>query len=367
MHHILGNECASDAKCAQLFLPFDPCFDVEFTQQSTSENGSPQTMQHLRSSDDEFRGRATRTEWPSVAIGVLILTLFVALTAEHRHLPTAVVVGGFAWTSAWWSSFQHELLHGHPFRNQRLNDAIGRITFDLWLPYTLYKASHLKHHRNELLTDPFEDPESYYRPTSQWSGSTRLFRIFLWINRTLLGRLFLGPWLSVARFLRVESGRVGRGDEDARMVWVAHVAAVAGTGLWVVGVCRVPTWQYLLGASWLATSLILLRSFVEHRWLPDGSSRTAVVLAEWPLALLYLNNNLHHAHHARPSVPWYELPRLAASLDSAEVASASAGCYRGYREVARRFLVRPFCVPVHPSEPLGHSMIVRRVTSTSDS
>jgi fatty acid desaturase len=66
------------------------------------------------------------------------------------------------------------------------------------------------------------------------------------------------------------------------------------------------------------------------------------------LALLFLNNNLHHTHHARPGAPWYRLPSLARTLRSAEVAAVGAGRYRSYTDVVRRHFARPLDGPVHP-------------------
>jgi len=95
----------------------------------------------------------------------------------------------------------------------------------------------------------------------------------------------------------------------------------------------------------------LLRSFVEHCAVAEGT-RSAVVKAGPVMSLLFLNNNLHHTHHAQPSTPWYQLPALHRTLDSDDLASQGAGLYRrGYVEVARRNFLRPFCQPDHPLSP----------------
>ncbi len=67
------------------------------------------------------------------------------------------------------------------------------------------------------------------------------------------------------------------------------------------------------------------------------------------MALLYLNNNLHHTHHERPGVAWYELPAVHRQMGSDAIAAVGAGLYRGgYTEVARRNMFRPFERPDHP-------------------
>ena len=299
----------------------------------------------------ELPRTVARTEWLTVALGVAIVAMFAALTWFHRSVPLPLLLLGLAWSAAWWSSMQHELLHGHPFREARLNTAIGLMSFTLWIPFDLYRALHLRHHRDEFLTDPYEDPESYYRNGPSWIAMPEWKKKIWWINRTLIGRLIIGPWLSVGGFLITSARDVSADLPGARKAWLRHVAVNAFVVAWVFGICGVPVWQYFVGGIWGATSLMKLRSFAEHRWEAEGRSRTAMVHAELPFGLLYLFNNLHHTHHARPGAAWYTLPALAKQLDSDSYAASGAGVYLGYRDVARQYLFRPFCIPVHPAAP----------------
>jgi fatty acid desaturase len=70
------------------------------------------------------------------------------------------------------------------------------------------------------------------------------------------------------------------------------------------------------------------------------------------MSLMYLNNNLHHTHHADPALAWYRLPARHRLLCSDELAAQGAGLYRGYGELFRRYALRPFCQPV---DPLGRA------------
>ena len=66
-------------------------------------------------------------------------------------------------------------------------------------------------------------------------------------------------------------------------------------------------------------------------------------------SLLFLNNNLHHTHHARPDLAWYLIPAAHSELGSDALAAAGAGLYEGgYLQVLRMYLVRPFHQPVSP-------------------
>ena len=65
-------------------------------------------------------------------------------------------------------SLQHEAVHGFPFRRRLWNSAIVFPSLWLWLPYTHYRETHLRHHRNDDLTFPV-DPESNYLTPEAWA------------------------------------------------------------------------------------------------------------------------------------------------------------------------------------------------------
>ncbi|MGH9135441.1 MAG: fatty acid desaturase [Acidimicrobiales bacterium] len=288
-----------------------------------------------------------RVEWPTVAVSVAVYGSWLVLTLAWSALPAAVAVVAAGVILAWFGSLQHETVHGHPFQSQRWCDRLAALPLALWLPYRVYRVSHLAHHRTGRLTDPYDDPESWYVAGARWHQLGRIRRAVLTVNRTLAGRLLIGPLLAGARFVGGEVGRLRRGDRDAARVWARHVVAVAVIGAWLVTV-GVPLWQYVI-ACYLSVSITLVRSYAEHRAVGDDVSPSAVVEAGPLMSLLFLNNNLHHTHHARPGVPWYRLPTLADALHSAEVAARGAGRYRGYTDLARRHLLRPVDPPVHPT------------------
>jgi fatty acid desaturase len=290
---------------------------------------------------------ARRIEWPTVAVAVAVFGAWLALTLAWSALPDLMAVAAGGLVLAWFGSLQHEAVHGHPFPNRRWGDRLASAPLALWLPYRVYRATHLAHHRTGRLTDPYDDPESWYVAGARWRELGPGRRALLTVNRTVAGRLVVGPVMIGARFARDEIGRLRRGDRDAAGVWARHVVAVAVIVAWLVTL-RVPLWQYLM-ACYLSVSVTLLRSYPEHRAVSDDASPNAVIEAGPLMALLFLNNNLHHTHHARPDVAWYRLPSLARSLHSAEDAAGGAGRYRGYADVVRRHLLRPLDGPVHPS------------------
>jgi fatty acid desaturase len=299
------------------------------------------------------RGRMTTNhpnggtvELPTVALVVAWWAAAIGVVAGHAALPWFVSVPVLALLGALHGSLQHEAIHGHPTPWQRVNTALVWVPATLWCPFPEYRASHLAHHANEL-TVPGLDPESFYVDVDSWEAAGPLTRLVMRINRTLLGRMVIGPPVMIGAALRRAALDAWREPGGRARMWAAHALGAAVLWWLVVGVAGLPWWEYLLGAVWGGTSLTLLRSFAEHRAPTAGGSASAVVRSRW-LGLLYLHNNLHHTHHALPGAPWYALPQLHADLGSDEIARAGAGLYDGYGDVARRYLVRPFDTPVHP-------------------
>ncbi|MGK9166816.1 fatty acid desaturase [Inquilinus limosus] len=294
--------------------------------------------------------RRERIEGPTWAVAAAVYGGWAALLWFHAVLPGPLFVAVGAVLLAWHGSLQHETIHGHPTRSRRINAAVGWPPLSLWLPYACYRDLHLRHHRDDHLTSPVEDPESYYVTADRWSALSPAGQAVLRFNRTLLGRLLIGPALAWYGLWAAELPRLRR-DHRARAAWVLHLIGAAGVLALVSAGFGVSPILYV-ATCYAGTSLSLLRSFAEHRAGPEGM-RTAVVASGPFFSLLFLNNNLHVAHHARPGLAWYKLPRFAAANDAAGIAARGAGLYRGYGEIARRYLLRPVDQPVHPDFDAG--------------
>jgi fatty acid desaturase len=293
--------------------------------------------------------RSGRIEWRTLGLFVGFYVAWLAVVLLHGHLPWPVSVAVLALLGGFYMSLQHEALHGHPTTRRSVNTALAFAPLSLWLPYLRYRRSHIVHHGTDL-TDPQDDPESFYLRPADWSSAGQFQRSYILLTRTMIGRLSFGSVHSIGRFLLSES-RIVRTDPRAARRWAAHLAAAAVLAYWLFVIVGLPVWEYLVGFVLLGQSFTLLRSFVEHCAVAEGT-RSAVVKAGPVMSLLYLNNNLHHTHHAQPSTPWYQLPALHRELESDVVAAGGAGLYhRGYVDVARRNLVRPFCQPDHPLSP----------------
>ena len=278
---------------------------------------------------------------PTWLVAVLAYGGWIALTLCYRAVPWWAMIPLAGSVMALYGSLQHETIHGHPTRWGPVNEALGWAPLWLWLPYPIYRDEHRTHHDDAILTDPFADPESKYAAPMDWPHFGRLRRAALRFNTTLLGRLSLGPALAMADFLQRECRAVIDAEPGRRWLWALHALALVPVLAWL-WLCAIPLWAYGLLFVYPGLSLTLLRSFAEHIAAAEPKSRTVTVEAGPFFSLLFLNNNLHALHHARPELPWFALPRLARQLP------CPALCYGGYGEIARRFLLRPIHAPVHP-------------------
>jgi len=271
------------------------------------------------------------------------------LTWFYDSVPWWLALPLGAWLIAWHNSFQHEAVHGHPSRYRTLNAALAWPPLGLWMPYAIYRESHLVHHRTLALTDPAADPESYYVPRDKWAALGRPARALLLANNTLVGRMIIGPVLVVGRFCKHEVQRLLARDFSAIRSWLVHLGLGTALMTWVTLVCGVPLLEYIILFAWPGLSLSLLRSFAEHRPAARQGARSAIVEAGPLFRLLFLNNNLHALHHARPGLPWYALPAVW-RRDHAAILQTSGACLfaGGYLEIARRFALTPKDLPVHP-------------------
>lgn len=283
-----------------------------------------------------------------MALAAIIYGGWAALTYYHAALPRWLVIGLGAWLIAWHSSLQHEIVHFHPTRWRRVNLALGFPPLSLWLPYARFPMTHLVHHRDEALTDPLDDPESFYLTPAQWQQRDRLTRLLLQAQTTLLGRLIIGPAWTVGRFLVGEARAIAAGDRQRAAIWAAHLVGVAVILYWLIAICHLSVIVYVAAFVYPGTALLLVRSFAEHRAAPGISERIAIVENAWILGPLFLFNNLHAAHHERPEIPWYELPRWYRANRERLIRANGGLIYDGYGEVVCRFLITPHDTPIHP-------------------
>jgi fatty acid desaturase len=298
-------------------------------------------------SDGERSSAIAQVEWPTVVLifGCHVVWFGAGLFVYPLSPVLALAVLGLCVT--FHSSLQHEVLHGHPTRNSLVNEMLVFLPIGLFYPYRSYKETHLQHHTDERLTDPYDDPESYYRAFGDWLRLPRLMRFLLTINNTLVGRVLLGPPLNVIGFTISEWRAIGRGDRLKIRSWLLHILGAIPIVLIVQFVFGIPIYVYAATSAYLGLAITAIRSYSEHQWSENPDGRTIIVERSL-LAPIFLYNNLHIVHHKLPWVPWYLLPETYHSRSTHWQNVNGGYVFRDYLAIIRAFAFRTKEPVVHP-------------------
>ncbi len=316
------------------------------TKPAASVDGASAALDERVAVVDE---RVAALEWPTLALAAVVYGGWIAATLAYRRWPLALDAPAVVLALVLHGSLQHEILHGHPTRRVGVNRLLAMWPLSLWLPYPIYRDTHLAHHRDERLTDPLDDPESYYLTPEAWAGAGRSTRALLQAQQTLLGRVALGSFWRIGVFWRGELCRIGAGDAARRRIWLLHLLWCLPVLAWLTFVCAMPLWVYAVTMVIPANGVLLIRSFAEHRARPRARERIAIVERSWILGPLFLFNNLHALHHERPAIPWYRYPGRYRRHRERLIADNGGLVYRTYFDVARRYLLRAHDAVPHPS------------------
>ena len=295
--------------------------------------------------------RPASFEWPTLLlmIGCYLAWMLGTTWLSGFWLPLGIAVTTVSITLH--SSLQHEVLHGHPFRVKPLNEALVFLPIGLLFPFGRFRDTHLAHHQDERLTDPYDDPESNFFDPEVWVRLSRPRRAIQRFNNTLLGRLILGPALSAISFVGGDMRAIAAGDRAIRRDWLLHLLGLVLVARWVQN-ADIPGWAYLLSA-YMGLSVLKIRTFLEHRAHDLARGRTVVVEGGHVLPFLFLNNNLHVVHHCKPGVAWYRLPALYRANREDYLRRNDGYRYANYAEIFRRYFFKAKDPVPHPLRPEG--------------
>ena len=308
---------------------------------------------------DPVQTDRTRTaiEWPTLGLLAATYVLWACGTTTLYTLSPVLGVIVTALAITQYASLQHEALHGHPFRTAWLNEAMVFPALYPTVPYGRFRSTHLAHHHDPSLTDPYDDPESNYLDPTVWARQPQWVQRLFRANNTLLGRMTIGPVLGNLLWLRSEA-RLLRRDRAVQRDWLLHLGGLALLVLWLT--VAPMGWVGYMIACYIAAALLKIRTFLEHRAHEAHRARTVIVEDRGPLALLFLNNNLHVVHHMHPQVPWYRLPAIYAANRDHYLRRNDGYAYRSYAQIfARHFLRAKDPVP-HPLMPEDPAYTMRR-------
>lgn len=290
-------------------------------------------------------------EWPTLVLMTGCYGVWFLATGwiSAWSLPAGMLVTALAVTLH--SSLQHEFLHGHPFRSASFNEALIAWPLGLVYPYRRFRDLHLAHHRDENLTDPYDDPESNYFDPNVWAGLPAPVRALLMFNNTLLGRLIVGPAIGTAFFLAGDLRAIRAGNPRVLRAWALHVLAMVPVIGWI-WCAAMPGWAYV-SSAYAGLSILKIRTFLEHRAHELARGRTVVVEQQGLLSFLFLNNSFHVVHHAKPNVAWHRLPALYRERREDYLRRNDGYIYGSYGEIFRRYLFQAKDPVPHPLRPGG--------------
>ena len=260
------------------------------------------------------------------AIAVLILNpLDIPLIAQMVLLIPLITLH---------SSLQHELMHGHPFKSQRVNDLLAMVPVGLFVCYYRFKESHLKHHNDRVICDPYEDPESWYLTKDSWHQKPTWLQNLLQFNNTLIGRMLLGPAIGIIGFTAHE---MKQGPLSVRLFWFLHFTFSTFLLLAINTWGNIPVWAYLI-CCYFGYSLLMIRTFIEHQASSSILARSVIIEKKGFFSFLFLNNNFHAVHHAYPKLAWYRIPTLFERNRDRFMGNNKNYYFKNYAEVFARFL-----------------------------
>jgi fatty acid desaturase len=294
---------------------------------------------------------------PTLLLILADYAAWLAVTAAYPHWPLLLVAPITVVLLTLHNSLQHEIIHGHPTRWTRINRLLAMVPLSLWLPFDRYRHTHHVHHIDPRLTDPLDDPESFYWRPEDCARLGRVSRFSLELQQTLAGRVLLGSFWRIGMFLRDElltllhreERALIRNEQNVQRVWLEHLIWCVPVLLWVKLVCGMPLWIYVVTMVIPANGMVLIRSFAEHLARSPVRERVALVERSWLLGPLFLFNNLHALHHETPGLPWYQYPARYRVHRERLIAENGGLLYVTYFDVARRFLFRRRDVLPHPT------------------
>ena len=288
-----------------------------------------------------------KVEWPTIWVAIICYigwVLGISVIAVWS-VPVAILILSILITLH--SSLQHEVIHGHPFANQKLSDALVFPALGLLIPYERFRDLHLAHHKDAHLTDPYDDPETQYLDPKVWNSLNRAIKALLKLNGSLMGRMILGPAISQYVFMRDDWRLTRAGSETVRRAWGLHLLGVIPVAISIY-LSPIPLWAYL-ASCYLGLSILRIRVFIEHQAHEHHGGRTVIIEDRGPLALLFLNNNFHAVHHMKPDTPWYALPKLYFDNRENFLERNLGYSYPSYKSVMAKYLFRA-------KEPVAHPL-----------
>ena len=264
--------------------------------------------------------------WTSVAV------LIAAATHLHRWWIVLIVFVLMGPVHVRLAILMHEAAHRLLFTSKSINDRVGTwlIASPALVPLSLYRRSHMAHHREEF--GPDEPDIAFY---SGYPGPAAALR-----RRLLRDAAGISGWKNLKVLL------TALGSTSGRKIAVPIVSIQLGLWalMWVVSGAW---WAYplLWLLPWMTQWRVLnrLRALGEHGGMIAADDRrlTTHNVAQHPLARFWFvpyNTGWHLAHHVDMGLPFRQLPRFHAELEAAGYVNADM-TFSSYRALWRACVI----------------------------
>jgi fatty acid desaturase len=221
--------------------------------------------------------------------------------------------------------FLHDFIHGSIFSSRDHNAMAGRLmawlTGAAFASYAGLREKHLRHHADRLDVVTFS-----YRKflTGKPAWVTRLILALEWAYIPAVEFLMHG-FVVAAQFREAKTARRRRVllVLASRVLFFAVLAWCAWKALLFYGLAYIiflhvlrfmDAFQHTYEVFEVTAFAIPPASLRDHAY-EQANTYSNVLSVSYPvLDLLTLNFAYHNAHHARPNVPWHELPALHTGL-----------------------------------------------------
>ena len=265
----------------------------------------------------------------NMAIAAVAVAANLALLWTASHAPNWWVVAlaafAFSFTNNTVFSLHHEAVHRCFHPDIRINEGAG-VLFAAFFPtiFQIQRISHFGHHRRNRTDEELYD---CVLPGQSWLLKTYwiycLLTGFYWAIIPLAGLVYLvWPWTfrsrwflhGPARWWGFEPFVADIGRAPVRRVWLEGVFTLAFqiAMIWALDLSLLG-WlacYWAFGINWSSVQ------YSDHAGSPRDVVEGAWNLRFWPVTqALFLNYNLHLAHHRQPGIPWIHLPRLVRKGD----------------------------------------------------
>jgi fatty acid desaturase len=270
--------------------------------------------------------QSTTEKYPVPA--VLNTTIIVVCTALYFLLLELGTKADSLWQTALFGlalgivmipvySLIHEAEHGILLPNEKWNTAAGRLLCLLFIvSFSFFRHCHLRHHKKNR-TD-LEMWDLYYEHQTKWKRYGNLYGM-------MLGCGYLALWLSVILFSvypkvvytkffqrHTEIGGFLEGSNQEQKLRLFRLESI-GVIFFQAFIFALFQWPFL---PWLFMFLLhglvwSSQNYVNHAFSPRDIINGAhnLKMPVW-LKFVYLNFNVHLAHHQHPGIPWIHLPRF---------------------------------------------------------